>query len=201
MAAFGNPEICFPWPCPPMTVGGAGSWKQLCSLDWTLSSQSLPLLSPPVTFAHCCSQSPAWVLETSPFMIFLLSVPVRPGWTSDHKPPPTCLFEQIRIKIESPFFKSVIPAFLLCARRSAGLQVTPWSASHTSLKEHDHSRPRSNKSLEPQVPQYREILGWLSVRNHSSAFQPSGGSGASWPGLDPGLSLFHLRLCLSFLLV
>lgn len=32
-----------------------------------------------------------------------------------------------------------------------------------SLKEHDHSRPRSNKSLEPQVPQYREILVWLPV--------------------------------------
>lgn len=89
--------------------------------------------------------------------------PCQAGWTSDHKSPPTCLFEQIRIKIESPFFKSVILAFLLCARRSAGLQVTPWSASHMSLKEHDHSRPRSNKSLEPQVPQYREILVWLPV--------------------------------------
>lgn len=61
-----------------------------------------------------------------------------------------------------------------------------------SLKEHDHSRPHRNKSLEPQVPQYCEILVWLPVRNRSPAFQPFGGSGASWPGLDPGLSLLHL---------
>lgn len=171
------------------------SWKLEAALLPGLDTLQ-PVSAPAVPSCHLCPLLQSVTClgpgNISIYDFFLLSVPVRPGWTSDHKPPPTCLFEQIRIKIESPFFKSVIPAFLLCARRSAGLQVTPWSAGHTSLKEHDHSRPRSNKSLEPQVLQYCEILVWLPVRNHNSAFQPFGGSGASWPGLDPGLSLFHL---------
>lgn len=85
---LGN-QLCFYQPCfPVVTADRAG--KQLYSLDCMLSSlpQSLPRLSAPVTFAHCFnSVSCMGPGSISIYHFFLLSLPVRAGWTSDHRPP------------------------------------------------------------------------------------------------------------------